>query len=67
VALRAAPTPVIAVVGRNDLELDASTAFTDVFAVADYTVTDTSRDPLHTAKLLQHIGVQIGSRFAALT
>jgi glycerate 2-kinase len=64
VALRAAPTPVIAVVGRNDLQRDASTAFTDVFAVADYTATDTSRDPLRTAELLQHIGTQIGSRFA---
>ncbi|KAA0098011.1 glycerate kinase [Mycolicibacterium sp. P1-18] len=63
VAMRAAPTPVIAVVGRNDLERDASTVFTDVFAVTDYTDTDTSRDPLRTAELLRHIGTQIGSRF----
>ena len=64
VAMRAAPTPVIAVVGRNDLERDASTVFTDVFAVTDYTRTDTSRDPLRTAELLQHIGTRIGSRSA---
>ena len=66
VALRAAPTPVIAVVGRNDLEHGTSAGFTDVFAVTDYTDTDTSRDPHRTAELLQHIGTQIGSRFATL-
>jgi Glycerate kinase family len=38
VALRAAPTPVVAVVGRNDLGNDtATTGFTDIFAVADLT------------------------------
>jgi glycerate 2-kinase len=66
IALRAVPTPIIAVVGRNDLERSASTGFTDVLAVADYTDTDTSRDPQRTAELLQHIGNEIGSRFAAL-
>ena len=66
VALRAAPRPVVAVVGRNDLGSDASTAFTDVLAIADQTDADTSRDPRRTAELLQNLGAQIGSRFAAL-
>lgn len=66
VALRAAPTPVIAVVGCNDLERGTSTGFTDVLAVRDYADTDTSNDPQRTAELLQHIGTQIGIRFAAL-
>ena len=65
VALRAAPTPVIAVVGRNDLDDDtANTEFADIFAVADHTDSDTSRDPQRTAELLQHIGIQIGTRYA---
>ena len=46
VALRAAPTPVVAVVGRNDLDDDtADTGFADIFAVADLTDRDTSHDP----------------------
>ena len=65
VALRAAPTPVVAVVGRNDLDNDtASTGFADIFAVADLTDSDTSRDPHRTAELLQHIGTRIGTRYA---
>ena len=65
VAMRAAPTPVIAVVGRNDLDHDAtSTQFTDIFAIADLTEDDTSRNPHRTAELLQHIGTQIGTRYA---
>lgn len=65
VALRAAPTRVIAVVGRNDLDHDAaSTQFADVFAIADLTDSDTSRDSHRTAELLQHIGAQIGTRYA---
>ena len=64
VALRAAPVPVIAVVGCNDLDRDTATGFDDVFAVADLTDTDTSRDPQRTAELLQHIGIQIGTRYA---
>jgi glycerate 2-kinase len=63
VALRAAPAPVIAVVGRNDLDDTVNTDFADVFAVADFADGDTSRDPLRTAELLQHIGTQIGSRW----
>ena len=64
VALRAAPTPVVAVVGRNDLDADtANTGFADIFAVADLTDGDTSRDPRRTAELLQHIGTQIGTHY----
>ncbi len=64
VALRAAPTPVVAVVGCNDLDDDtAKTHFTDVFAVADFADGDTSRDPHRTAEVLQHIGTQIGGRY----
>lgn len=63
VALRAASTPVVAVVGRNDLDPSAATPFADILAVADYTDDDTSRDPQRTAELLQHIGNQIGTRF----
>ena len=63
VALRAAPTPVIAVVGRNDLDDDtANTQFADVFAIADLTDGDTSRNPQRTAELLQHIGTRIVNR-----
>ena len=64
VALRAAPAPVIAVVGRNDLDDTVNTDFADVVAVADFADGDTSRDPVRTAELLQHIGTQIGSRWA---
>ena len=66
VALRAAPTPVVAVVGRNDLEPRRQHRVHRVFAVADLSDTDTSRDPQRTAELLQHIGTQIGSRFVTL-
>jgi len=61
VALRAAPIPVIAVVGRNDLDGTVDTDFADVVAVADLADGDTSRDPVRTAELLQHIGTRIGS------
>jgi len=63
VALRAAPIPVIAVVGRNDLDGTVDTDFADVVAVADFADGDTSRDPVRTAELLQHIGTRIGSRW----
>src|SRR6476646_11171344 len=65
VALRAAPTPVIAVVGRNDLDNNtATTGFAAIFAVADLTDSDTSRDTQRTAELLHHIGTHIGTRYA---
>ena len=64
VALRAAPTPVVAVVGRTDPNNDtATTGFADIFAVADLTDSDTSRDPQRTAELLHHIGIHIGTRY----
>jgi glycerate 2-kinase len=66
VALRAAPTPVIAVVGRSDLETNDA-PFADVYAVADIADDDTSRDPHRTAEVLQHIGSQIGNSYAART
>jgi glycerate kinase len=66
VALRAAATPVIAVVGRNDLDNDiARTRFANVFAVADLTDDDTSRDPHRTAELLRYIGTRIGTQYNA--
>ena len=65
VALRAAPTPVIAVVGRNDLDdATANNQFADIFAVADFADGDTSRDPERTAELLQHIGTRIVDRLS---
>ncbi len=68
VALRCAPAPVVAVVGRNDLDDDtARTHFDDVFAVADLAEGDTSRDPRRTAEVLQHIGTQIGAQYTAPT
>ena len=67
VALRAVPTPVVAVVGRNDLgDATAGSGFADIFAVADLTDGDTSEDPHRTAELLHPIGTQIGTRYAAL-
>ena len=41
---RAAPTPVIAVVGRNDLK-SQTTPFIEIYAVADYSDTDTAPTP----------------------
>lgn len=65
VATRAAPTPVIAVVGRNDLGMDTATSgFVDVLAVSDFTDRDTSNDRRRTAEVLQHIGFTIGTRMA---
>lgn len=66
VAARAHPRPVIAVVGRNDLDDAAAHAhFADVIAVADLTETDTAADPAHTAHLLELIGHRIGTRWAS--
>jgi glycerate kinase len=65
VALRAAPTPVIVVVGRNDLDdATANNQFADIFAVADYADGDTSRDPERTAELLRYIGTRIVDRLS---
>ncbi|MEV5838764.1 glycerate kinase [Nocardia sp. NPDC052112] len=61
VARRAAPIPVVAVVGRNDLTCP-TTLFADTYAVVDYAGTDTAHDPKRTATQLRHIGAQIGQR-----
>jgi glycerate 2-kinase len=66
VAQRAAPTPVVAVVGRNALHRPSS-LFTETYAVADHTQTDTSNDARRTALELQHIGAQIGHHHARQT
>ena len=66
VAARAVPIPVVAVVGRSDLDNEAASRhFADVLAVADYAARDTSGDPRHTAELLQHIGTHIGRKHSA--
>ncbi|MEV3902460.1 glycerate kinase [Mycobacterium sp. NPDC050551] len=66
VALRAAPTPVVAAVGRSDLDDDtARSRFTDVFAVADHADGDTARDPRRTALILRRLGTLITRQFAA--
>ena len=68
VALRAGPRPVIAVVGRNDLDAETTQPhFAEVLTVADLAGTDTSHDPGHTAELLQRIGTHIGWRYAAVS
>ena len=61
VAHRAAPTPVIAVVGRNDLT-QPTPLFADIHAVADHSDTDTANDPQRTASCLQQIGAHIEER-----
>ena len=64
VARRAAPTPVVAVVGRNDLT-GATSVFAQTYAVADLAEADTAGDPVRTATLLRCIGADIGRRDAA--
>jgi glycerate kinase len=59
VARRAAPLPVVAVVGRNDLERQSSD-FAAIHAVTDYANTDTASDSRRTSELLRHIGTKIG-------
>jgi glycerate 2-kinase len=66
VAHRAAPSPVIAVVGRNALDRPSS-LFAETYAVADRTESDTSNDAGRTAIELQHFGTQIGQRHARHT
>ena len=64
VAVRSAPTPVVAVVGHNALGAHtAASGFAEVFAIADLADADTSRDPRRTAELLRHIGIHIGTRY----
>lgn len=65
VARRVAPKPVIALVGRNDLDPVAASPFAEVHAVADCTLCDTHQDPRLTAEVLQDIGVRIGRSLTA--
>lgn len=58
VAGRAAPTPVVAVVGRNDLTAPgrAALGLHAVHAVAEHATTDPARDPELTARVLSRLG-----------
>ena len=61
VAQRAAPVPVIAVVGRSDLSEPARHAMglSAVHAVVDHTDGDPARDPDLTARVLRELGATI--------
>lgn len=61
VARRAAPLPVIAVVGSNAIGHDES-PFAAVYAAAEHSATDTARDAEATRKALRRIGIGIGMR-----
>jgi len=54
------PTPVVAVVGRNDLDGQDTGPFTRIFAVANHSTTDTRNDPRQNATCLILIGTRIG-------
>ena len=58
VAQRAAPVPVIAVVGRSDLSERARQAMglSAVHAVVDHTDGDPAHDPALTARVLEELG-----------
>ena len=65
VALRAAPTPVIAVVGRNDLDdATANKQFADISPSPTSPTVTPPAIPHRTAELLQHIGTQIIDRLS---
>ena len=63
VARRAAPLPVVAVVGRNSLTRPTP-MFVETYALADHSDTDTAGDPIRSASLLRRIGAEIGARHA---
>ncbi|MET0456882.1 MAG: glycerate kinase [Mycobacterium sp.] len=63
VARRAAPTPVVAVVGRNDLGSQTG-PFSEIYALADLSDVDTSQDAEAAATLVQSIGATIGRRLS---
>ena len=66
VAHRSSPTPVAAVVGRNDL-YRLTSLFTDIHAVADHSETDAANDPQRTSTCLQQVGTHIGKHLINLT
>jgi len=66
VARRAAPTPVVAVVGLNSMTA-RTRLFSQIYAVAELSQDDTADDPVRTAALLREIGADIGRRHAVST
>ncbi|MGO4588016.1 glycerate kinase [Paenarthrobacter sp. 2TAF44] len=62
VARRSGTRPIIAVAGRSLLPQErwAEMSLSRVYALADYTSQDSSKDPLLSAELLQQIGREIG-------
>ena len=56
---RAAPLPVVAVVGRDELRSDRE-RFAAIHALADLTDADTGSDRLRTSELLRIVGARIG-------
>jgi glycerate 2-kinase len=66
VARRAAPTPVVAVVGLNSMTA-RTRLFSQIYAVAELSEDDTADDPVRTAALLRQIGADIGRRHAVST
>lgn len=63
VARRSGPRPIIAVAGRSLLPQErwSEMALTRVYALADYTDQDSSKDPELSAALLRRIGKDIGT------
>lgn len=55
VAARAFPTPVLAVVGRNDLDEGVPSPFVDILAVEHFSQQSTAHDPVATRRALRLI------------
>jgi glycerate kinase len=63
VATRAAPKPVVAVVGRNSLG-ERSSPFTGIFAASDFSFVETTHNSCATRQALESIGAEVGKRFS---
>lgn len=61
VARRASPKPVVAVVGKDDLDGGGGSTFADVFAVSRYSRGDTATDPHETRRALTLIAAEIAT------
>jgi glycerate 2-kinase len=61
VARRASPKPVVAVVGKDDLDGRGLSSFADVYAVSRYSRGDTATDPDETRRVLALIAAEIAS------
>jgi len=61
VAKRAAPRPVHAVVGRNDLATGSDTHFAQIHQLSDHTTHDSAADPALSATILTQIGHAIAT------